>query len=207
MPLFLETPIWAKVPFQSSIFSKTLLAPAGGRHRLLIHSCRSTLEAVSRFSGFASWYGQVRQKWRIEVDWSGVRNPVFPWNCPIPLHLTWRLHYHLIHLGGMCEAAFPAMLPLWFHWFHRFQSRRPSIKDLASGSTSLWLQWWNLQELQSLLIFGAQDDHQNWHRSNSQSCKVPSIINGQREGPFLALSLHNVHSREEGSEVWRIWTY
>lgn len=50
-----SAPVWAKVPFQSSIFSKTLLAPAGGRHRLLIHSCRSTLEAVSRFSGFASW--------------------------------------------------------------------------------------------------------------------------------------------------------
>ena len=31
------------------------------------------------------------------------------------------------------------------------------------------------------------------------SFKVPSIINRQREGPFLALSLRNVHSREDAS--------
>ena len=52
--------------------------------------------------------GKARSDRSGELEWTRVElgTLYFWWNCPIPLHLTWRLHYHLIHLGVMCEAAY-----------------------------------------------------------------------------------------------------
>lgn len=91
-----------------------------------------------------------------ELKWTESQEPLFQWNCPIPLHLTWRLSSRPPWCHDVWSSS-PAMVPYPF-----FQSRRPSIKDLASGSTSIqWLQWWNLQEHRSNSEFQSAKHHQS----------------------------------------------